>query len=508
MDETIAMNVLKLTIPYNKEQLKRARDTSLLDKPYKTNIINDSYRLLKDIYDTDHGKTLRKRLSQTRNSARKGLSSLFTRTRRLSIIEENGQSNPLNESRSSSRSASINRGSRGSRTSRAYAKSASKALLNHKTDIEKESPAFIHLGHGNDLTLDGKIHKINIPSKSTFSTINVTNIPNNSLYSDVLPDIAKNHPDFFYKPLTHKKEFDKALIHFISIVKENTIPGDPYRFLREWKISLHTHTFIMTNHHNDYISYFKEGDKNVIYKSGIYEVSQINDKYKTIDFLKPFILNNNKELTITENQINLIYYGSIFPTSESIIEEIKKNPLYGSIKTVPIRIPYDMFEKAVESCVGTTTSLDTMALYRGNHFDFSCRNIDVDESLTRQNQYNSNLEYGNENVPNRLGSSKIGTPRGKQEFRHYFVQKCRNVYNNDEIKKEQKGSKYNLCIDLVNSNIMTFYRLKYSGDVSSDTYKEALHTLTTIINFIDEGIKQKKYDIYDIGDKLFNIIYN
>lgn len=527
MDETIAINVLKITIPYNNEQLKRTRNAALLDKPYKKNIINDAYRLLKDKYVLEHGHSMRKRLSQTRNSARKGISSLFTRrlptinephinplisprppsaSRNRSASRAEARANLRADARANSRSASRNRSA-----SRADARADARALIKHKIDIEKEGPAFIHLGHGNDLSLDGEIHKINIPSDCTFSTINVTNISNNTLYSDVLPDIAKVHPEFFYKPLTHKKEFDKALIHFISIGKENTIPGDPFGFLREWKISLHTHTSIVTNHHNNYISYFKVGDNNLIYKSGMYEVEQINTRFKTIDFLKPIIL--HKEKFITENQINLIYYGSIFPTSKDIIENIKKNPLYNSIKTGPIpiiRIPYDMFEKAVESCVGNETSLNTMALYRGNHFDFSCRDINVDELKTQQNQSNSDFEFDNDlNYLKPLGSkSKIGTPRGKQKFRNSFVQKCKNVYNNDEIKQEKEGSKYNLCVDIVDSNILTFYRLKYGGDVSSDTYKETIRTLSIIIDFIDEGIKQKKYDIYDIGDKLFNIIYN
>jgi len=157
-----------------------------------------------------------------------------------------------------------------------------------------------------------------------------------------------------------------------------------------------------TDKHCNFLFDIEHPDGTVaVFRSGLYDINQLELTLPSLedDIYKSAVCVINSDVGITFEQIKEIYKGSLFPTTESIILNLKKYETEDDTY-YPI-IPYNEFKLVVEKEVAKYNVSHLMLLFPGRHYYASCRDLpnptyanSVYTARARAQSFNS----GNENT--------------------------------------------------------------------------------------------------------------
>jgi hypothetical protein len=394
-------------------------------------------------------------------------------------------------------------------------------------------PSYMYLGHGHDIVDQyGKLNTSPVVGDDFMSNyVTVNNIDHSSYLYGVLNLLKINlrYKKYINNPYTY---YDKLSILISGYDKEGTN--------QLWNHNLHLKTIedYFINNYCDFVAVFDSDDKYIkyLYKSGLYKLenhSQMN-KLRTRGRHSPedemlHHFNIDTRIGIDFNTIRAVYDGSVFPTSDEIIKQIKHITKKGTIKrafsapnerkthfyfytskrasSAPnsslnktnLTIPYDIFIQAVKNVVGKTTCYELFTQFPGNHYNFMCRDLNGPlynkiETYYNTHEYLSRPEY-NDYVLN--------------DTRQRFKIVLTNFF--DDIKKNM-GSDIDHFMDSANVALSPQHMLQVISTLFVDYIHKDIHTIhnmfiiNTFIKLLNIAIDDKIISIKDVPPNIIEQI--
>lgn len=278
--------------------------------------------------------------------------------------------------------------------------------------------SYIYLGHGNEILRDGDYAMRTVPDNCTLSTIAESGLGSDLRSILNLCTVSQQHPEMLTNPLAHLNELNRKFSG-----REHRDSFQHKKRLLEGQFHLKVAGKPFVNKYCNFLFEFKLDDTTVaLFRSGLY-TSKVTKPLPVLSAGKVFdtsSFNINIEEGITKDVIAAVYYESIYPTTEAILEHISKT------HDIEKMIPYKVFVRAVRKVV-VDDLYDIMYELPGNHYFFLCKIYPKDLPLNvvegiRQMSKNTS-EPLNELSPVELQSTRKGVFAFQYTIKKIFVNK-------------------------------------------------------------------------------------
>jgi len=349
-----------------------------------------------------------------------------------------------------------------------------------------ELKTYIYLGHGNEILKKGEEYvpaMMKVPDNCTLSTIVESGLGADLRSVLNLCTVSQQHPEMLSNPLAHLNELNRK---FSGREYHNSFEHKKRLLEGQFHLKVAGKPFV--NKYCNFLLEFKLNDTTVaLFRSGLYDISTVTKPLPLLADGKIFdtsSFNVNIEEGITKDVIVAVYYESIYPTSDAILENIAKTHDIENI------IPYKVFVRAVRKLV-VDDLYDIMYELPGNHYFFLCKIFvnDIPYNVVEQirEMSKNTSEPLNELSPVQLQSTRKGVFAFKHVIRKIFIRKKLPTQTLADYNYE----------GYINVICKVF-------DMVTPDKKNRIQFVNDVIDEINSGLD--KFTIYDIDPKLMSKI--